>query len=154
MHALLFLSRVKGIQQSLAHRLLPSRELVELCRPVGSLQYPLSLGVLIHGQQNSLQAVDQRGIQIFSDGDKMAWQLLSFSQDAYVRLFRLAESGIVVVAERTGGDLFGEHQVDEFVLRVGKNVTDFPGGNIGLDSALLRKLKSQPRKEELRKKMA
>src|SRR5262249_30137406 len=113
-----------------------------------------AFGVLIHGQQNSLQAIDQGGIQIFSDGNKMAWQLLSFSQDAYVRLFRLAKSGIVVVAKRSSRHPFGENQVDEFVLRVGKNVTDFPGRNIGFDSALLRKFKSQPRKQELRKKMA
>ena len=84
MRDLLFLSRVKGIQQPLAHRSLPSRQGIELGRPVGSLQYQPAFGVLIHGQQNSLQAVDQRGIQIFSDGNKMARQLLSFSQDAYV----------------------------------------------------------------------
>src|SRR5262249_9273574 len=83
----------------------------------------------------------------------MAWQLLSFSQDAYVRFFPLVESSIVVVAERSGCDLFGEHQVDKFVLRIGINVADFPGGNIGLESGLLRKFKSQPRKEELREKM-
>src|SRR5262249_9191241 len=154
MRDLLFLSRVKGIQQSLAHRRLPSRKLIELGRPVGSLQYQPAFAVLIHGQQNSLQAVDQRGIQIFSDGNKMARQLLSFSQDAYVRLFRLAESGIVVVAKRSSCHLFGENQVDEFVLRIGKNVTDFPGRNVRFDSGLLRKFKSQPRKEELRKKMA
>ena len=76
-----------------------------------------------------------------------------FRQDGYVRLFPLAESSIVVVAEGSGGDPFGEHQVDEFVLRIGKNVTDFSRRNIGLDSAFLRKFKSQPRKKILREKM-
>ena len=82
----------------------------------------------------------------------MAWQPIRFRQDGYVRLFPLVKSGIVVVAKRSGRHRFYENQVDNLVLRIDKNVTDFPRRNIGFNSGLLRKFESPPRKEELGRK--
>jgi hypothetical protein len=79
----------------------------------------------------------------------MAWQPIRFRQDRYVRLFLLLKTGIVVVAKRSGRHLSCEHQVHEFGLRIGENVTDFPARNIGFNLSLLRKFESLPRKKEL-----
>ena len=91
----------------------------------------------MHRQQDLFQLLDQDRSQIFSDGDEMAWQASRFSQDRYVRLFLGVKCGIIVVAERSGRHLFRENQVNEFVLRIDKNVTDFSGRNIAVDLRFL-----------------
>ena len=84
----------------------------------------------------------------------MAWQASRFSQDGYVRLFPGVKSGIIIVTERSSRHLFCENQVNEFVLGIGKNVTDFFARNIAVDLRFLQKLESLPRKKVLREKMA
>src|SRR3972149_3212794 len=51
------------------------------------------------------------------------------AKNGYVRFFLLVKRTVVVVAKRSSRHLFCENLVDEFFLRVGKDVTDVPGRN-------------------------
>src|SRR5262245_15807441 len=108
----------------------------------------------MHRQQDLFQTVGQLRSQISSDGDQMARQTGRFPQDGYVRLFAFFKSGIIVIAERSGRYLFCQNQVDEFALRVNKNITDFPLRSVGLTFSLGQKLEALLREEELRQKIA
>ena len=101
----------------------------------------------MHRQQGLLQTFGQRRSQIFSNRDKMARQTGRFRQNGYLRSFAVVKGGIIIVAKGSGGHLFCQNQVDEFVLGTGKNVTDFPARNIGFNLSLVQKFESLLRKE-------
>lgn len=70
----------------------------------------------------------------------MAWQTGGFRQNVYIRFLAAVESRIIIVAESPGRDLFRQNQVEELVLRLGKNKAHFVAGNLGVDLRLLREL--------------
>ena len=80
---LFFFRRVVDIQEAAADRRLSTRESIELCRAGGSLHNRSAFGILMHRQQNFLQAVDRSGSQTFPNRDQMARQTGRFRQDRY-----------------------------------------------------------------------
>ena len=54
----------------------------------------------------------------------MAWESLGFRQDDDVRSFLLVKSRVVVITEGSSRRLLGEHPIDDFFLRAGKEITD------------------------------
>jgi hypothetical protein len=130
--------RVVGIEQSLPNRQLASRQRIELRRPVGFLQNRSAFGILMHGQQDFLQSFGERRRQIFSHGDQMTRQTGGLRQDGYLGFFVAVKRGVVVVAESSGRDFFREDQIDELMLRLGENVTDFAARDNGVNLSLRR----------------
>ena len=119
-HRLFFLRSVVGIEQPLADCQFSSRQGVELRRAVGFLQNRKAFGILMHRQQNFLQASGPIGGQISSYRDQVARQTGGFSKYRDRRFLAGVESGIIIAAKSARGDLSREHQVDNFFRRLGK----------------------------------
>src|SRR4030095_1981764 len=151
---LFFRGGIKGFQQPAPHPLLPFRQHVELCGIAGFLQDPAAFVIFRHREQDRPEAIGHRRGHIFSDGDEVAREPFRLRQNADLRSCLVVELGVVVVAKGSSRRLFCQNQIDELLLRRGKDITNLSRRNVRVQSALLRKFETVPREEELRQKVA
>src|SRR4030095_5840463 len=144
----------KDFCESSAQPCLPFGQQIEFCGVVGLLQDFSPLVIFVHRQQYLPKAIGQRRSKILSHGHQVARQPLRFRQDGDLRSFLLVKPRIVVVTKGSGGDLFGEHPIDDFFLRAGKKVAYVRRRSIGVKSALVGELESLPRQKMPRQKVA
>src|SRR5262249_58168191 len=86
-----------------AHRLLAAGGDVEPRRVLELVQDRAPLGVLVHRDEDFLQAVDELRVHFLAHRDEMAREIFRLAEDDEVGLFLRVEPVEVLVAERAGG---------------------------------------------------